>query len=225
MKNLLLTLFTVLIASASFAQHDLQIELRSPMGTEGGTDSQMDITIRNNGTTTIPSGDTLLLAVAYGADVYSFYNFTANRYSIRILTAALAPNDTLHDTSPLITYGTYPSTATAVTVCSFGYVLNSTDTDSTNNLDCYTWNLSLVGTDEITMKDEVNAFVSYGALNLTSTTNDNYSYSVYSMSGQVITEGNFSNNKNVDMNGVAKGVYAVVISNGTEKITKKVAIQ
>ena len=45
------------------------------------------------------------------------------------------------------------------------------------------------------------------------------------MSGQVISQGNFSNNKNVDMNGVAKGVYAVVISNGTEKITKKVAIQ
>jgi len=225
MKNLLLTLFTLLLASASFSQHDLSIELRSPSGaSQGGTDSQMDITIKNNGTTTIASGDSLLLAVVYDGSVYSFYNFTSGYYSLRILSAAIAPGDTLHDQSPLITYGTYPSTVTNINVCSVGYVLGSTDSDSTNNLACYTWNVSLAGTDELTKENEVNISAFAGVLNMTSTNDENYTYSVMAVTGQVVSEGNFVNNKKVDMNGVAKGVYAVVVTNGTEKITKKIMI-
>jgi hypothetical protein len=60
---------------------------------------------------------------------------------------------------------------------------------------------------------------------MTSLNEENYSYSVYSMAGQVISQGSFVNNKEVDMTGAAKGIYAVVVSNGTEKITKKIAIQ
>ena len=46
------------------------------------------------------------------------------------------------------------------------------------------------------------------------------------MAGQVISQGSFVNNKEVDMTGAAKGIYAVVVvTNGTEKITKKISIQ
>jgi hypothetical protein len=228
MKNLLLTLFTVLLASASFSQHDLSIELRSPLAgaTQGGTDSQMEVTIKNNGTTTISDTNTILIAVTYGTSIYSFFNFTSNAYSILQLTSALAPGDTLHETSPLITYNTYPSAVTMTNVCTVGYVRYNTDSDSSNNTACYTWNVSLASTDELAKKEnEVTIFANAGVLNMTSLNEENYSYSVYSMAGQVISQGSFVNNKEVDMTGAAKGIYAVVVSNGTEKITKKIAIQ
>jgi hypothetical protein len=228
MKNLLLTLFTVLLASASFSQHDLSIELRSPLAgtTQGGTDSQMEITIKNNGTTTISDTNTLLLAVTYETSLYSFFNFTSNAYSILTLTSALAPGDTLHETSPLITYNNYPTAVTMTNVCTVGYVRYNTDTDSSNNIACYTWNVSLAGTDEIAKKEnEVKISANAGLVNMTSVNDNNYSYSVYSITGQVVSQGNFVNNKQVDLTGVAKGIYAVVVTNGTEKITKKISIQ
>jgi hypothetical protein len=111
-------------------------------------------------------------------------------------------------------------------VCAGVFMLGGlTDTDTTNNTSCYTWKVSLLGVDEKSINEEVNVSAIYGILKMSSTNQENYSYSVYSMSGQVISQGNFVNNKEVDMNGVAKGIYAVVITNGTEKITKKIAIQ
>jgi hypothetical protein len=60
---------------------------------------------------------------------------------------------------------------------------------------------------------------------MTSTSNENLSYSVISITGQTISQGNFINNKQVDLNNVSKGIYMVMITNGTEKVTKKVVIQ
>ena len=230
MKNLLLTLFTVLIASASFSQvvNDVEIRLLNPLpgANQGGTDIVADYTIKNNGPAILMAGDTMfgafIIPQAQQGDIL------VDDFSF-ILSANMNVGDSLlmniNEAPPIIS----PTSAVTVNVCGFVYAQRSSYIDTganlANNQSCYLWDVSIVGVDEISINDQVNAFVSYGALNLTSTTNDNYSYSIYSMSGQVISQGNFSNNKNVDMNGVAKGIYAVVISNGTEKITKKVAIQ
>ena len=62
-------------------------------------------------------------------------------------------------------------------------------------------------------------------LNLASTSTENITFTVMSINGQVVSQGNFVSNKQVDLNGMAKGIYAAVLSNGTERVTKKVAIQ
>jgi hypothetical protein len=138
----------------------------------------------------------------------------------------MAPGDSFNVTSVVISPSSPPTTATSWPVCAGVFMLGGlTDTDTTNNTSCYTWKVSLLGVDEKSINEEVNVSAIYGILKMSSTNQENYSYSVYSMSGQVISQGNFVNNKEVDMNGVAKGIYAVVITNGTEKITKKIAIQ
>ena len=227
MKNLLLTLFTVLLASANFAQHNLETRLLNPTpgSTVQSTSFEITSTIKNVGTTSLAIGDTIVYAMVINGTSYA-YSSTQYTGNIRVLTAIFAPGDSFNVTSVRISPTNPPTSATVWPVCAATYMLGGlTDTDTTNNLSCYNWQVSTLGVDELSINEEVNISAIYGVLKMTSTNQENHSYSVYSMAGQVVSQGSFVNNKEVDMTGAAKGIYAVVVSNGTEKITKKIAIQ
>lgn len=227
MKNLLLTLFTVLLATASFSQHNLEARLLNPTpgSTVRSTSMSITATVKNVGTTTLAVGDTVAYAMVINGSPYAF---TSLSYigNIKILTAIMAPGDSFNVTSIVISPSTPPSATTVYPICATTYMLGGlTDTDTTNNSSCYSWELSWASTEELTKENEVKISAFAGVINMTSLNEENYSYSVYSMAGQVISQGSFVNNKEVDMTGAAKGIYAVVVSNGTEKITKKISIQ
>lgn len=229
MKNLLLTLFTALLASASFSQ--LSITLVAPGPLAGSTATGVNnvsftADITNTGTTAIPIGDTIFYWITLdgGASPIT-YTGGGGAWSIDVLTAALAPGATLTKTAMTGGFTTPPSTPTLTDVCTFAAIGLNGARGTGNPSSCYKINRSLVSLDEKTINEEVNISAVYGVLKMTSANEENYSYSVYTVAGQVISQGSFVNNKEVDMTGVTKGIYVVVVSNGTEKITKKIAIQ
>jgi len=229
LKNLLLTLFTVLLASASFSQLSVTLVTPGPLaGTvaSGVNNVSATVDIKNTGTTAIPIGDTIFYWISLdGGTSPITFTGAGGAWSIDVLSVALAPGATLTKTAMTGGFTTPPTTPTLTDVCLLAAVgevaANGTGVASS----CYQVNRSLVGINEKSLNEEVNIAAVYGVINMTSANQENYNYSVYSISGQVISQGSFVNNKEVNMTGVAKGIYAVVVTNGTEKITKKIAIQ
>jgi hypothetical protein len=224
MKNLLLTLFTVLLASASFSQTNIDLECFFASPTTSpvtGTNIQFQLGVINNGPVAMSSGD----AVPYSVTVNGTLAYSSAAFTIP--AAGFPVGDTLYYPEITLNPASQPTAAQVDTVCAFTVPDAAVYTDVTpvNNVACYIWNRSLAGVNELSINEEINISAIYGVLKMTSTNQENYSYSVYSMAGQVISQGSFVNNKEVDMTGAAKGIYAVVVSNGTEKITKKIAIQ
>jgi len=224
MKNLLLTLFTVLLASASFSQTniDLQCFFASPTASVvTGTNIQFQLGVINNGPVAMNSGD----AVPYAVTVNGVVAYNSGAFTIP--AAGFPVGDTLYYPALVLNPATQPTAAQTDAVCAFTVPDTAvyTDINPANNVACYTWNRSLVSIDEKTINDEVSISSIYGVLKMNASNQENYTYSVFSLAGQVISQGNFVNNKEVDLTGAAKGIYAVVVSNGTEKITKKISIQ
>lgn len=219
MKNLLLTLFTVLLASASFSQLDLEAKLVTPT-TDTVRAVGVDFTLRiiNRGTVAITATDTVNFEITLNGGYWTGY------YSV---ASVIAVGDSITFNEIKNNFASQPSTQTYHTMCVVvsAEVALGVDSDLTNNSDCFVLERSLVGVDELSINEEVTISAVYGVINMTSLNEENYSYSVYSMAGQVISQGSFVNNKEVDMTGAAKGIYAVVVSNETEKITKKISIQ
>ena len=229
MKNLLLTLFTVLLASASFSQLSITLVTPGPLaGTTvtGVNNISATVDITNTGTTAIPIGDTVFYWITLNGGA-SPITFTGNggAWSIDVLTVALAPGATLTKTALTGGFTTPPTTPTLTDVCLLAAVGLDAASGTGAASSCYKINRSLLSIDEKSINEEVTISAVYGVINMTSLNEENYSYSVYSIAGQVISQGSFVNNKEVDMTGAAKGIYAVVVSNGTEKITKKISIQ
>ena len=228
MKKLLITLFTALMVSASFGQKDLQVILSSPTSgsTERSISTKMTITIKNNGTTTIPVGDTMIVYMSIGTQIFAFGSGNQGFVTLLPVTTALAPGAS---TGPLnsaeLFLSSYPTTATTATVCSWAYIRNNADTDSTNNRDCYTWDISTASTPEVTLEESTKVYVANNFLNLSSTVKETLNYTVVSITGQVVSQGTFNGSRQVDLTGISKGIYAIVVTNGTEKVTKKVVVQ
>ncbi len=229
MKKLLITAFAATLFTASFGQsvNDLEFRLLNPAPStnQGGIFVTATYTIKNNGPLTLMAGDTI-----FGAFVIPqpSGNILVDDFSF-ILGANLAVGDSLNNSINQDAGIIYPTTAVSVNVCGFAYAQESSYIDTganfSNNVSCYTWNVSQASVDEITLKENTKVFVANGMLNLASTSTENITFTVMSINGQVVSQGNFVSNKQVDLNGMAKGIYAVVLSNGTEKVTKKVAIQ
>ncbi len=222
MKKLLITALAATLFSTSFGQSaDLELTVTMP-ATDTTHDDGIEFTaqLKNLGPTNMSTGDTIF----YGVYIDGALAFNSGF----LLGSALNSGDSLSFSRTLVPT-THPTTITYQNVCVFALPQDSySDTGSVllaNNIDCYTLSRSLVSTPEIELEGTSTVFVANGMLNMSSTTNDNISYTVLSITGQVVSQGNFTSNKQVDLNGVAKGIYAVVLTNGTEKVTKKVAVQ
>lgn len=230
MKNLLLTLFTALMVSVSFSQLSVTLVTPGPLaGTtvHGPNNVTCTVDIQNTGTTAIPAGDTIFYWISLGTSTTPI-SFTGRggSWSIDILSAPLAAGAKLTKSAQTGDFTTPPTSPTITDVClraAIGVVAARNTTSGASS--CYKINRLLASVDENKLEANTKVFVAAGILNMASTSNDNLIYSVVSITGQVISQGNFVNNKQVDLTGVAKGIYAIIITNGTEKVTKKVAIQ
>jgi len=223
MKKLLATAFAVTLFSASFGQSaDLELTVTMP-ATDTTHDDGIEFTaqIKNLGPTNMSAGDTIF----YGVYIDGALVFNSG---FLLGTSGLNSGDSLSFSRTLVPT-THPTTTTYQNVCIFAIPQDSySDTGSVllaNNIDCYTLSRSLVSTPENTLEGATKVFVANGMLNMNSTNNENLTYTVMSITGQVVSQGNFVSNKQVDLNGVAKGIYAIVLSNGTERVTKKVTVQ
>ena len=223
MKKLLFTALAATLFTASFGQSaDLELTVTMP-ATDTTHDDGIEFTaqIKNLGPTNMSAGDTIF----YGVYIDGALAFNSG---FLLGTTGLNSGDSLSFSRTLVPT-THPTTTTYQNVCVFAIPQDSySDTGSVllaNNIDCYMLSRSLVSTPEVELEGTSTVFVANGMLNMTSTTNENLTYTVLSITGQVVSQGNFASNKQVDLNGVAKGIYAVVLSNGTEKVTKKVAVQ
>ncbi len=231
MKKLLITLFTIASTSLMFAQ-SVSITLVTPGPLSGSTvhgPNRVECTaeIENTGTTAIPAGDTIFYWITLGTSATPI-TFTGGggAWSIDVLTAPLAPGAKLTKSALTGDFTTAPTTPTTTNVCvraAIGLVAARNTTTGASS--CYTINRLLAGVNEVSLEETTKVFLANGILNMSSTAKENLTYTVVSITGQVVSQGTFNSNKQVDLSGVAKGIYAIVITNGTEKVTKKVAVQ
>lgn len=221
MKKLLFTLSTALMVSASFGQITVSIAPHIEGDTIPSIGMHHVAYFTNSGSAAIPAGDTLWYWLEVDGAALSFGG-AAGQISGTILQYDLAPGARIERAAQL-NFLAGVTTTTYQEICTRGTIgISNTPTAASA---CYVINRSFVSTPEITLEETTKVFVAHGMLNLSSTKNDNLLYSVISITGQTVSQGNFVNNKQVDLSGVAKGIYAVVLTNGTEKITKKVAVQ
>jgi hypothetical protein len=223
MKKLLITAFAATLFTASFGQSaDLELKVTMP-ATDTTHDDGIEFTaqIKNLGPTNMVAGDTIF----YGVVIDGTLAFNSG---FLLGASGLSAGDSLSFSRTLVP-ATHPTTTTYQNVCILAIPQTSyADTGAVltaNNSDCYILSRSLVSTPENTLETATKVFVANGMLNLASTSTENITFTVMSINGQVVSQGNFTSNRQVDMNGMAKGIYAVVLSNGTERVTKKVAIQ
>ena len=219
MKNLLLTLFTALMFSASFGQLDLEAKLVMPTAdTIKATNVEFTLRIINRGTVAITATDTVFIEIFLdGTRQTGLYN----------AASVIAVGDSITFNPIRLNFGAHPSTALFQVACVEISAQGSlgADANTANNRDCYTIERSLASINESKLDDNTKVFVAEGVLKMSSTSNENLTFAVISLTGQVVSQGTFVSNKQIDLTGAAKGMYVVAVSNGTEKITKKVIVQ
>ena len=229
MKKLLISLSSLLILTSSFSQNDLEVTLTAPTSagsTFRSTFAQTSIIIKNNGPAILPAGTRINLFLSVNASFFNFKTGTPNQFAVARLNADLAVGDVLPAEQSILLYPpNYPSSAQTNRICSGAFVVGNNDTDSSNNIGCYTWEISTLSNAEITFEETTKVYVAHNFLNMSSTEKENLTYSVVSITGQIVSQGNFTGNKQVDLSSVSKGIYAVIITNGAEKVTKKVVLQ
>lgn len=148
-KNVLISSFFALLATAAFGQYDLQVTLNSPASgspATGVSGFEIAYTISNNGPDEIPAGDTLYLALLYSGNNYSLINGEAGSVSLVVLPAAV-PSGASLVSSTLGINATANLSAVSGDVCMFvtvglaGFTTidgDPNDSDMENNLDCFT---------------------------------------------------------------------------------------
>jgi hypothetical protein len=221
MKNYFLTLLAVLMFSASFSQLDLETVLVTPtQDTISQHGNQFQPRVINRGTVAVPAGSILSIKLTMNGATLGNFTFTITA------TSTLGVGDTLTFSPLVITPQVGVTTATYDKICTEINAPTSMGADATpaNNTACFWIERSFVSVDEITLENSVKVFATSSKLNLSSTKAETLNYKVYSVSGKLVTSGTFTSSKQVDMN-FAKGIYAVVISNGKERFTKKIAVQ
>lgn len=226
MKKLLLAITSIALFTISNAQ--LTVALTSP--TAGSTvvanGFNPSITITNSSSTAIPAGDTIFYWVNVNSSATPLsFGGTVGAWSIDVLSSSLAAGASLTKTCVTYSYTTPISTPTIDTICAKAAIGRAGATGPSPASSCYYLNRSLASVDEVSLEDETKIYLANNFLNLSSTVKENLTYTVVSITGQVVSQGTFTSNKQVDLNGVAKGIYAVIVTNGTEKVTKKVAVQ
>ena len=221
MKKLLFTLSTAFMINLSFGQITTTIAPHTAGDTVSASTISFVAYFTNTGSTSIPAGDSLFFGIILDGATLISYGGTAGSVNFTVLDYDLLPGQRLERAASLNFVGVSATTYTQI--CAIGYI--GSNNFATASGSCYVVNRSWTSTEEISLKEKTKVFVGNGMLNMTSTTNENLTYTVISINGQVVSQGNFTSNKQVDLNGVAKGIYAVVLSNGTEKVTKKVAVQ
>jgi|TARA_B110000208_G_C11774548_1_gene431516 hypothetical protein len=226
MKNLLLTLFTALMFSASFSQVSPRITApTTPGDTIRATNLSFTIDIENTSATTIPAGDTIWYWFRLDGGNFTSFALVSGGVSGALVPAGgLAPGASITRTLGPVNFQADPTATLFQKICAYAAV-GINNVSLTSDSSCYTIERSFASVNENTLENGTKVFAVNGVINMTSTSNENLSYSVISITGQTISQGNFINNKQVDLNNVSKGIYMVMITNGTEKVTKKVVIQ
>ena len=226
MKNLLLAVFTIALFTTANAQVSIVMTNPTPGSTIVANSFNPTVTITNSGSTAIPAGDTIFYWINTGTSTTPLsFGGTVGAWSIEILSAPMAAGATISKTCVTYSFSTPTTTPTLVPVCAKAGIGLAGAQAASPASSCYTINRSLASVNEITLEEITKIFVANGILNMSSTSTDNLTYTVVSITGQVVSQGTFNSNKQIDLNGVAKGIYAIVITNGKEKVTKKVAVQ
>ena len=225
MKNLLLTLFTALMFSASFGQVTPTITApTTPGDTIRATNLSFTVDIENTSATTIPAGDTIWYWFRINGGNFTSFTFQNGVSGTLVPAGGLASGASISRTVGPVSFQADPTTSLFQKVCVYSAV-GINNVSLTSDSSCYTIERSFASVEENTLENGTKVFAASGVVNMTSTSNENLSYNVISLTGQVISQGNFVNNKLVDLSNASKGIYMVMITNGTEKITKKVVIQ
>lgn len=226
MKNYFLTLLAGITFFSANAQLSITMTTPTPGTTIVANSFNPTVDIKNIGTTAIPTGDTIFYWINAGTSTSPLsFGGTAGSWSIEILTAPMAAGATITKTCVTYSFTTPTSTPTLVAICAKTALgLVAARDNATAASSCYTIDRSLASTNELALENSVKVFATSSMLNLSSTTAETLNYSVYSVSGKLVTSGTFTSSKQVDMI-FAKGIYAVVISNGKERFTKKIAVQ
>jgi hypothetical protein len=227
MKKLLLAISAIAIFTTANAQLSITLTTPTAGSTVVASDFAAAVTITNTGTAAIPAGDTIFywLTVNSSTTPLSFGG-TPGSWSIDILTAPLAAGASVTKSSVTYIFTTAPSTQRTDTICAktaIGLVAAANPSSAASS--CYYVNRSLVSINENALEESTKVFVANGILNMSSTFQEVLNFTVVSITGQIVSQGTFNSNKQVDLSNVAKGIYAVMVTNGTEKVTKKVAVQ
>ena len=215
----------VLTFSASNAQLSVTLTTPNPGDTVKANNIAFTVDITNTGSSAISTGDTIFYWMNLGTTTSPITFGGGGSWNIEVLTAPLAPGAKITKSALTGGFITPPTTATYTKVCAKSAVgIVAARNTATAASSCYWIDRSLASLNEKTLENSVKVFATTSVLNLSSTSNETLNYSVYSISGKLVTEGSFTSSKRVNLN-LTTGIYAVVISNENKRITKKIVVQ
>lgn len=225
MKKLLFTLSTAFIFSASFGQVSPTITApTTPGDTIRATNLSFTVDLVNTSAATIPAGDTIWYWFRLNGGNFTSFTLIAGQVSGALVPAGgLAPGASITRSVGPVNFQANPTATLFQKVCVYSAV-GINNVSATSDSSCYTIERSFASVNENTLENETKVFATNNIVNMSSTTNDNLTYAIISITGQTVSQGNFVKNRQVELNNVSKGIYMVMITNGTDKITKKVAI-
>lgn len=241
MRKIYLSFLSVCAAVSLNAQYDIEVNLVSP--TEGATvvaedGFEIDFSVSNNGPDDIPQGDVLFLAVltvtASGQDNYGLDNNPAGTVSTLTLPVAFESGQTITTAqlggaavNDLVTNMNGPGS-----VCM--YVVNGetafTSGDDPNEVTMDN-NSSCFQVNEFASIDEIQAFndatdiqVLPDAVSVSNTSNESISYTVVSLTGQIVDSGSFNSEVSIPTEDFNNGIYIINVSNGNGSKSVKFAV-
>jgi hypothetical protein len=245
MKKIFTILAIAAVSTSAFAQtHDLSIvfDNYATGSTNAISTFNADMTITNEGSTTLAIGDTIGVGAKIDGNFYSLAG-TPNAYSQVTLSAALAPAGTLPLAVGSLTL-TFPQGVTTANVCAVAFSQDrssipfdaftatsyaAVDVNPSDNESCSTFNKP-VGVQESLNKLSEKMYVANGELIFE---NSDYNFeeaaqvSVMDISGRTIVSTSIElNDRNtISLAGQTTGIYFVQLTVGDKVSTAKVFVK
>lgn len=252
MKKVLLTLAVALTATLSYAAPrtiDWSVDqIISPTqmnsSSSTGTTFTFDIVLKNNGTDTVNTSDTVAYQL-YAKNSGNQVIFAAPNGGVYIMKVKkiIAPGDTMHITGS-ITFNLYTDYSQTISFSAYSILLNRTSTGVANEgtgttanntksasmtwLSTHGWGLNVNNTFVNNMSVYPNPAKDYMNITLQSITiNSPIKVSVFDVNGREVYTETFSNPSNISINTSSfnKGLYTVKVVNGDLTSVNKVNIQ
>ncbi len=243
MKKLYTLAVATLLAGASFAQVDVEIELVSP--TSGSSEApgviSLEFNILNNGPDDIVEGDTIYFGALRGTDLVDSdgtlnsvngiiiptgFGNIASGGSIPWAAISAAVGGSFDvDCSGLTTQTSVCAYLAGIGSDALTQAGDDEDPVFDNNTDCFTVDPALANIVELDFTDAVDVSFTATEIQISSELNQELNYSVVSITGQVVASGSLTDFTTVSTEDWNRGLYIVRVEGANEVTSTKVIVQ